>query len=332
MSDPLGGKAGPTLGDVGEFGVIEALRGRLASSPLADVGPGDDAAVLQVPDGRVVVTTDTLIDRVHFRTDWADAYDIGRRAAATSLADVSAMGATATGLLVALSAPAATDLEWTMRLAQGLSDEADLVGAAVVGGDLTRATTVALTVTALGDLEGRAPVLRAGARPGDIVAVAGRLGWAEAGLAVLSRGFNSPRALVSAYRRPEPPYDLGPAAAKAGATAMADVSDGLLSDLGHIAQASGVLAHVQTESFEVAEPLAAVAAAYGTDPLVWVLTGGQDHALVATFEKGQPLPLGFIAVGQIETQIEAQERESEPVSRVLVDGEVFAAVPGHRHF
>jgi len=328
VSDPLGGRASQTLGDVGEFGVIEALRSRLARSPLVDVGPGDDAAVLQVPDGRVVVTTDTLIDRVHFRTDWADAYDIGRRAAATSIADISAMGASATGLLVALSAPATTDLEWTLRIAQGLSDEAEVVGAAVIGGDLTRSTTVALTVTALGDLGGRAPVLRTGARPGDIVAVAGRLGWAEAGLAVLSRGFSSPRELVSAYRRPEPPYDRGPAAATAGATAMADVSDGLLSDLGHIAQASGVLAHVRTASFEVAEPVAAVAAAYGTDPMNWVLTGGQDHALVATFPEGGPLPLGFVGVGQIAQQ----ESESAPGNGVLVDGAVFPAAPGHRHF
>lgn len=327
MSDPQAGKGGQTLGDVGEFGVIEALRSRFTRSSLVDVGPGDDAAVIQVPDGRVVVTTDTLIERVHFRTDWADAYDIGRRAAATSLADISAMGATATALLVALSAPATTSLEWTLHVAQGISDEADVVGASVVGGDLTRAAAVAVTVTAMGDLAGRAPVLRAGARPGDIVAIAGRLGWAEAGLAVLSRGFNSPRALVAAYRRPEPPYASGPAAAEVGATAMADVSDGLLADLGHIAQASGVIAHVQTDSFVVANPLAAVAAAYGTDPMIWVLTGGQDHALVATFEAGQPLPEGFVAVGHIESQVASESRDV-----VLVDGVPFAADPGYRHF
>ena len=271
MSDPpyaTGQVVGrPSLGDVGEFGVIDALRKRLSSSSLVAVGPGDDAAVVQAPDGRIVATTDTLVDRVHFRTDWADAYDIGRRAAATSLADVSAMGATGTALLVALSAPIDTSVEWTMRLADGISDEADLVGAVVAGGDLSRTNTVSLTVTAIGDLAGRSPVPRAGARAGDVVALAGRLGWAEAGLAVLSRGFSSPRALVSAYRRPEPPYDLGPVAAKAGATAMVDVSDGFLGDLGHIARASRVVAHVETDKFDVADPIAAVAAAYGIDPL-----------------------------------------------------------------
>jgi len=327
VSDPQSAEGRQTLGDVGEFGVINALRSRLTGSPLLDVGPGDDAAVLRVPDGRVVVTTDTLIDRVHFRTDWAGPYDIGRRAAATSLADISAMGATATGLLVALSAPATQELDWTMKLAQGISDEADLVGAAVVGGDLTRAPTVAVTVTAMGDLAGRSPVLRSGARPYDIVAIAGRLGWAEAGLAVLARGFNSPRALVNAYRHPEPPYDRGPAAAQAGATAMADVSDGLLGDLSHIARASGVVAHLESDLFEVADPLAAVAAAYGTDPMIWILTGGQDHALVATFDRGQPLPEGFYAVGHIEPQ-----DESKASDRVLVDGAVFSAGPGYRHF
>ena len=108
---------------------------------------------------------------------------------------------------------------------------------------------------------------------------------------------------------------------------MADVSDGLLSDLGHIAKASGVVAYVQTDSFDVADPLAAVASAYGTDPMIWVLTGGQDHALVATFDAGQPLPEGFVTVGQI-----GQKEESETIDRVLVDGAPFPAVPGHRHF
>ena len=118
MSDPQAGKGGQTLGDVGEFGVIEALRSRLTRSSLVDVGPGDDAAVVQVPDGRVVVTTDTLIDRVHFRTDWADAYDIGRRAAATSLADVSAMGATGHRLTCRTLGSCDDHLEWTMQVAQ----------------------------------------------------------------------------------------------------------------------------------------------------------------------------------------------------------------------
>ena len=123
-----------------------------------------------------------------------------------------------------------------LELADGIAEEAALVGAAVVGGDLTaRATSSSISVTALGVAATAAPVRRSGARPGDVVALAGRQGWAAAGLAVLGRGSARPRALVEAYRRPEPPYAAGPRPRGLGATAMIDVSDGLLADLGHVA-------------------------------------------------------------------------------------------------
>ena len=152
------------------------------------------------------------------------------------------------------------------RLRRGFADECALVGASVVGGDLTRADQVVIAVTVLGACT-VAPVLRSGARAGDVLALAGRQGWAAGGLAVLGRGFRSPRVLVEAYRRPEPPYDAGPVAADAGATAMIDVSDGLLADAGHIADASGVAIDVRRDAFEIAEPLVAVGAALGADPL-----------------------------------------------------------------
>ena len=122
----------------------------------------------------------------------------------------------------------------------GIRDECQVAGAAVVGGDVVRGDTITVAITALGDLRNHEPVTRAGAQPGDVVAVTGWLGWSAAGHAVLSRGFRSPRAFVEAHRRPEPPYHAGPAAAGLGATAMCDVSDGLIADLGHIAEASKV--------------------------------------------------------------------------------------------
>lgn len=239
--------------------------------------------MLRAPDARVVATTDLLVEGRHFRRDWSPAYDVGRKAAAQNLADVAALGAVPTALLIGLAVPGELPVEWADGLARGLRDECERTGAAVSGGDVTRSDTIVLAVTALGDLGGRPPVRRGGARPGDLVAVAGRLGWAAAGYAVLSRGFRSPAAVVEAHRRPDPPYDAGPAAADLGATAMCDVSDGLVADLGHIASASAVRIALDSGAFTVPDPFVDVGNALGTDPLTWVLGGGDDHALAATF-------------------------------------------------
>jgi len=235
--------------------------------------------VVAAPDGRVVATTDVLVEGVHFRRDWSTAYDVGRKAAAANLADVAAMGGTGTALLVGLAAPADLPVEWAEGLADGLRDEAAVVGAAVVGGDVVRSDVLVVSVTALGDLAGRAPVTRGGARPGDVVVVAGSLGDSARGLALLQSG-ESEGPLVDAHRRPSPPYALGPALALAGATAMCDVSDGLLADVGHIAEASGVAIDVDAADEES-------------------LTGGEDHALVATLPAGAAVPAGCRVIGRV---------------------------------
>ena len=312
-----------TVGALGEFELVAQITARFPTAPEVLVGPGDDAAVVTTPDGRVVATTDLLIEGRHFRRDWSTAYDIGRKAAAQNLSDVVAMGAKPTALLVGFAAPPDLPSEWALQLADGLRDECELVGATVVGGDVARHERVVVSVTALGDLEGRAPVLRSGACVGDVVALAGRLGWAAAGLSVLSRGFRSPRALVDAHRRPEPPYALGPEAVGAGVTSMIDVSDGLLADLGHIARASGVSINVDSSSLPVGAPLVDAAAAFGADPLTWVLTGGDDHALAATFPPNVNLPVGFLVIGQVIT--------AGPVA-ILVDGHPYDGAAGFDHF
>ena len=198
-----------TLADVGEFGLVRALTSRFEQGPHVFVGPGDDAAVLRTPKGHVVVSTDLVVEGRHFRREWAPARDIGRKAAASNLSDINAMGGTAHSLTVGLAAPPDLPVGWALDLADGIAEEAALVGASIVGGDLTRADEVVIAVTVLGTCE-VAPVLRSGAQPGDVVALAGRQGWAAAGLAVLARGFRSPRAVVEAYQRPQPPYDAGP--------------------------------------------------------------------------------------------------------------------------
>jgi thiamine-monophosphate kinase len=264
---------------VGEFGLIARVIDRLADSPAVLLGPGDDAAVVATPDGRVVATTDVLVEGVHFRREWSSAYDVGRKAAAANLADIAAMGARGTALLVGLAAPADLPVAWSLELTDGLRDEAAVVGAAVVGGDVVRSETLVISVTALGDLDGCAPVTRAGARAGDVVVLAGELGRSAAGLDLLQSGARE-GALVDAHRRPTPPYELGPALARAGATAMCDVSDGLVADLGHVARASGV--HIDLD-----------------DADDHFLTGGEDHALVATMPAGSPLPQGVRVIGRV---------------------------------
>ena len=260
-----------------------------------------------------------LTQGVHFRLDWSEAKDIGRKAAAQNLADIFAMGATPTALLVGLALPAQTSVSWVMGLADGLSEEAALVGVTVVGGDIVRGDSIAISVTALGELGERTAILRSGAKSGNVLALAGRLGFAQAGLLMLSRGFRSPRILVGAHRVPEPPYELVRLATHA--TSMIDISDGLVSDLGHIAKASGVSINITTAEFEIPEPLAAAASAFNGNALEWILTGGEDHAFAATFKTALDVPSGWTIIGSVES--------GEPV--VTVDGETYSG-KGWDHF
>ncbi len=318
-----------TLRDLGEFELIRAITARFAHGRDVLVGPGDDAAVLAAPDARVVVTTDLLLEGRHFRRDWSSGLDVGHKAAAQNLADVAAMGARPTGLFVGFAAPGDLTVDWALALADGLAAECARAGATVAGGDISSADSIMLGVTALGDLEGRAPVLRSGARPGDVVVLAGSLGRAEAGLALLTAGLGQGAdagwaGLVTAHRRPRPPYPLGPALAAAGAHAMCDVSDGLVQDLGHIAAASGVRIDLDLAGLTAlagGAPLRSAAAELGADPLDWVLTGGEDHALVACLPPSAAIPGGCERIGLVL-----------PGTGVTLAGQPTAGRGGWNHF
>ena len=315
--------SGGTLQDVGEFGLIARITDQASvENPGVVVGPGDDTAVVAAPDGRVAITVDMLVEGKHFRQDWSTPIDVGRKAAAASLADVAAMGARPTSLVVGFGAPGDLPAAWAISCTAGLREEAAQAGAVLVGGDVVEAPQIVISVTALGDLEGREPVLRSGARVGDTLAIAGRFGWAAAGLALLSRGFRSPKVLVDAHRFPLPPYSAGVAAAQSGATSMIDVSDGLVADARLVAEASRVVLSIATAGWDIPEPMQAAAAAYNVDPVEWMLAGGEDHALLATFPPGTPLPDGFVVIGSVDA--------GEP--GVLVDGAARAGSGGHRHF
>jgi thiamine-monophosphate kinase len=328
---PAGRTEGATVGDLTEEQLLARIFPHLPTGDRTLLGPGDDAAVLAAPDGRYVVSTDVLVEDRHFRLDWSSGQDVGWRAAMQNLADVAAMGARPTALVVALVVPRHVPVRWVEGLARGLGAACATVGAGVVGGDLSGGDAVVVAVTVHGDLAGAAPVLRSGARPGDVVALAGTVGRSAAGLALLEarRGDVDPGA-VRVFRRPEPPLAAGPVAARAGATAMMDVSDGLLRDGGRMAAASGVVLDLGDPADVLGEDLAALrgaGAALGVDPAVWALTGGEDHGLLATFPAGA-VPEPFRPIGAVRAAADA----GVPAGTVLVAGERPLVAPGWDHF
>ncbi len=280
--------------------MVERVIARSGLAHTSVVGPGDDAAVLSLAGGLLVAGTDLLVDGHHFRRDWAGPKDVGHRAAAANLADIAAMGAVPTGLLVGLAMPGGLSIAWVDDLYEGLREECQPFGAAVIGGDVVESQNLVIAVTALGDMKGARPVTRDGACAGHRVAIAGRLGYAAAGLAVLGRGFRSPGSVVAAYRRPEVPYPAGPQAAVLGASAMCDVSDGLLRDAGTLADASAARIVLDVTAFAVPDVLRDVGGAMNVDPLTWIFTGGDDHALLACFPPNVDLPAPWRVVGRVE--------------------------------
>ncbi|MCZ2403455.1 thiamine-phosphate kinase [Paenarthrobacter sp. Z7-10] len=302
------------VGELDEGALLARIFPRLAGSASVLLGPGDDAAVVAAPDGRTVVSIDTQVQDLDFRLLWPNGYrstgyDVGWKAAAQNLSDINAMGAVATSLVVSLNLPAGTLVSWVEELAEGLSAAIAGLGAedcSVAGGDLSGGREIVVTVAVLGNLQGRDPVLRSGARVGDIVALAGTVGRAAAGWALLEgttavAELNPEQdAVVELFCRPRPPLAAGPAAARAGATAMLDISDGLLRDGGRLAKASNVVVDLDPAALEpFAAPLRAAADLLGMDPWGWILGGGEDHGLLCTFPAGSQLPHGFVAIGSV---------------------------------
>ena len=311
--------------DLAEEQLLARIFPLLPTTDATLVGPGDDAAVISAPDGRFVVSTDVLVQDRHFIREWSTGYDVGWRAAVQNLADIAAMGARPTSLVVSLVLPRTEEVHWVLELARGLAEACAPHGAGVVGGDLSSGDAIVVAVTVHGDLEGGAPVLRSGARPGDVVAHAGVLGRSAAGLDLLS-GSEETTAypdLVSAYLRPDPPIGSGARARLAGATAMLDVSDGMLRDGGRIARASGVVLDLDPLTLSSPRDLAALAEAgrvLDVDPVRWVLTGGEDHGLLATFPAGADLPPEFRVVGRV-LEATAERGPAVTVQGVVPDGD-----------
>ncbi|ORW34022.1 thiamine-monophosphate kinase [Mycobacterium paraense] len=320
MRDDDSGES-PTLAGLGEFAVIDRLvRGRRQPGAVL-LGPGDDAALLAAGDGRTLISTDVLVQDRHFRLDWSTPHDVGRKAIAQNAADIEAMGGRPTAFVAGFAAPGDTPAARVDALVDGMWDEAERIGAGIAGGDLVSGPLWVLSVTVLGDLDGRAPVLRSGARTGSVLAVTGELGRSAAGYALWDKGIGGFDDLRRRHLVPQPPYGQGAAAAAAGAQAMIDVSDGLVADLRHVAEASGVAIDVSTAALAAdRDALTAAATAVGADPLAWVLGGGEDHALAACFA-GRP-PAGWRVVGTV----------LDGPARVLVDGAEWSGYAGWQSY
>ena len=311
----------PTLQQLGEFAVIDRLvRGRRQPGAVL-LGPGDDAALVSAGGGPTVVSTDVLVQDRHFRLDWSTPHDVGRKAIAQNAADIEAMGARATAFVVGFGAPGDTPVALVDALVDGMWDEAGRIGAGIVGGDLVGCPQWVLSVTVLGDLDGRAPVLRSGAKAGSVLAVIGELGRSAAGYALWHNGIEGFDEIRGRHLVPQPPYGQGAAAAAAGAQAMIDVSDGLIADLRHVAEASGVGIDLSTATLAADhDALTAAAAAVGVDPWPWVLGGGEDHALVGCF--AGPAPVGWRVIGRV----------LDGSARVLVDGREWRGYAGWQSY
>lgn len=301
----------PTIFELGES---EALRRAIAQFKPGShtlVPSGDDAAVMR-SGGKYVVTTDTMVQGRDFRLNLSSATQLGVKAVATNLADVVAMGAKPTAMVVALVVPENTKVSWLEEFAQGLQSGIDSLfpGCEVVGGDLAAGDQVVIAVTAHGEVEAE-PVLRSGARVGDQVVVAGTLGRAAAGLDLL---LAPDPTLAAAYPEwvaiqlaPNPPLQTGLELAQI-ATAMLDVSDGLSTDAARIAKASGVTLKLRSSAllgYEAVLELAAqsmTARGFLANERDWVLNGGEDHSFLATVPKGSKLPLGCKVIGEVLAQ------------------------------
>ena len=283
-----------TLGEIGESAALGWVLPLLPPGDSVVLGPGDDSALVSLPESQMLISTDMMMQGPDFRFDWSRPADIGFKAIASNAADIAAMGGVVVGFELAVAVPASTPLRMLIGLAEGFAEGIATLtpGAGVFGGDLSRSDVFTIAVTVVGSLQGLPPVVRSGATPGDVLCVAGELGLSHRGLQALLAAGDDELAVaglvmsdpaVAHHLRPRPPIALGPLAAKAGATAMMDISDGLVLDASRLAKASAVQV--------VLDPHA------GLDEDA--LYGGEDHGLLATFPSSHTPPEGFRQVGAI---------------------------------
>jgi len=314
---------------MGEFELLAKLRERLPEAgPQVKLGSGDDAAVT-VPDGATATSVDAIIEGVHFRREEAGLEVVGRKALATALSDLAAMGAGAGEAYVVLGAPADLSEGDFLALLDGLLGLAAATGTTLAGGDVTRAPVLTLAVTVVGHAAtADAFVSRGGAEPGDVLVLTGEIGAAAAGRLLLDDPAlakavpeDTAARLRARQLDPTPRLRTGLALAAAGARAMIDLSDGLAGDAGHLARASGVALEIDAGALPLAKGVAEIAAAAKRDPLRLAVSGGEDYELLAALPPER--------LGDASTAIgEAAETTLTPIGRVTAGEGVEIRLPG----
>lgn len=298
-----------TLRDLGEWGLIAALKARFADLPSGWIGIGDDTAVgTLTPGWRTLTTVDMLIEDVHFRKTTTSPEDLGWKALAVNVSDIASMGGTPRWAVVGLSAPADLEADWVLRFYDGLAEAAKATGTRLVGGDTVGSSgPLALSVTVIGEVE--TPILRTGAQPGDVLFVTGPVGASAAGLfcmekpdrvdaSSIDRGYVN--VTVRAHRRPVPQLAAAWAIQESGCrVAMLDDSDGLARSVYLLAEANGVDARLEVNQLPIDAATRAVAEVAGVDPVDWALFGGEDYHLVGAVAPEQwPALTKALAIAQ----------------------------------
>jgi len=265
-----------TLATVGEFGFLDRLLPKLAGRRDVIVGPGDDCAVVRCGNRRLLITTDALVEDVHFRRDWLTPRQLGYRSLAVNLSDIAAMGGHPTFGVISVAAPGGTPAKELFAVHAGIEAGARAAGMAIVGGNVSRADCLFLSITVLGEARRRV-LTRAGAHAGDELYVTGTLGDGALGVRQLQRGERR-GAAVQHYRQPRARLKMGQLLAEHDiASAMIDISDGLLQDLGHLTRASGVGAEIEVDALPYSPALRRLPQ---TEALGLALHGGDDYELL----------------------------------------------------
>ncbi len=321
------------VSECGEFGLIRALR-RLTGAPEGDLllGAGDDAAVLRDGAGRRwAYTADALVEGVHFDPSYTPWYSLGFKALAVNLSDLAAMGGGGPSFaLVVLGLCGEEEVSWMEEMYRGLSDCARRFNCRVAGGDVVRSPErTFVSVSLLGALDGEGFLVRGGARPGQAVLVTGTLGESWLGLQFLMRGGGPDDHRARRHLYPEPRLEEGRRALRLGATGAIDISDGLLRDVGHICEESGVGVDIFLENIPISDAAHRLAEELGLDPLRAALAGGEDYELVLIADQR----LAPLLVEELPATVIGRVREGEGV--VLLDAEgrvVDAPETGYEHF
>ncbi len=324
------------LADLGEFGLIDRIARRVSPAPGVLIGIGDDAASVRTGDGRVsLLTSDMLVEGVHFDLTTTDPVRLGRKSLSVNLSDIAAMGGIPRYVLLSLAIPPTIPAEFVEELVGGMNGCADRFGATLVGGDTCASRRdLVLSITVVGEQTSDRVVSRAGARPGDLVCVTGDLGESALGLRELQAGVRVSPA-IDRHLDPLPRMETGRLLAEAGIpSAMIDVSDGLLADLGHILERSGVGAELESDLVPLSPYFRETAGRYHATPLELAVTGGEDYELLFTvppareaelrrFAAGMSCPVTVIGRITAEKGLSLRDRCGTPV---------VVAGSGYRHF